>query len=80
MRVIWLGMNDENSCVLNFHELRCELRDKHGVTLIGDGYSWPRLKGAQTPLSAILRQLPPADWFVLDSLDKTNSTPRSFTR
>ena len=66
MLVIWIGMNDEKSCVLNFHELRCELRDKHGVELIGDGYSWAPGTGKGTPLSTILKQLPPADWVVFD--------------
>ena len=66
MLVVWIGMNDSTSCVLNFHELRCELRDRHGVMLIGDGYSWPAFRGSQTPLSVVLNQLPPADWVVFD--------------
>jgi hypothetical protein len=63
MRVLWLGINDDPGCVLHFHELRCELRDAHGVTLAGPGYSWPY--GESRCLSDLAGN-EGFDWIVLD--------------
>ncbi len=62
MRVTWIGMNDENGCVLNWHELRVCLQEQHGVTLKGPGYSYSDNRRA--PLSHLVEG--DEDWIVID--------------
>lgn len=72
MRVLWFGINDEGGCVLSFHELRCELRDRHGVELAGPGYSWEIGTGTRK-LSEILEG--EYDWIVLDDSNAKGYVP-----
>ena len=70
MRVIWLGIDDTGGCVLHWHELRLELA-KHGVELMGPGYSW---EGKKT-LSELLREVGTPDWIVLDDCNAKGYVP-----
>lgn len=65
MKVLWFGIDDTKACVLYNHEVRCELRDKHGVRLVGPGYSWP-MEAGRMALSSVLAVEGKPDWVVLD--------------
>ncbi len=70
MKILWLGMNDENACVLHWHDLRCHLRDEHGVTLAGPGYSWD--VGEKHSISEFGSDW---DWIVLDDCNASGYVP-----
>lgn len=71
---MWLGINDENGCVQHFHELRLELKNKHGVELVGPGYSWPMMEG-RFNLSVIIDAYGKPDWIVLDDSNALGYVP-----
>jgi len=73
MRVLWLGINDEHGCVLHWHDLRCRLRDEHGVTLAGPGYSWDMGTGPRY-VSQLVEKANP-DWVVLDDCNALGYVP-----
>lgn len=65
MRVLWLGMDDENGCVLHFRDLREEL-ERLGVKLVGPGYTWAYGEKPAPLISDILVRAGPVDWVVYD--------------
>jgi len=69
-RILWLGMDDSKGCVLHWHDLRCRLRDEHGVTLAGPGYSWEF--GQKHAISEFGDDW---DWIVLDDCNAMGYVP-----
>ena len=66
MRVLWIGMDDENGCVLHFRDLREHLQEAYGVKLVGPGYTYPYGQKPGPLISDLLVQAGPVDWVVFD--------------